>query len=186
MQKTTPGDGLYNRRNGRLLEFGFYADGEGGEVMNMSEADLNKLLASGNVRVAQNSVGTIAKLNPANTITATTENTTLKTPDIKPRGNPNKTEMEYGRMLGYEFPNSSPRFEALTFVMENGHRYTPDWIVSTPDGILCVEVKAKGKNGFRLPSYGRAKLAFDQAKLEWPQFRWRWAEKFNGSWTVGE
>lgn len=152
--------------------------------MNMSEADLSKLLASGNVRVAKNSVGTIAELTPAHTTIALKENNTLKTADIKPRGKPNKTELEYGRMLGFEFPKSIPRYEAITFTFENGHRYTPDWIVATTDGILCVEVKARGKNGYRLPSYGRAKLAFDQAKIEWPQFRWRWAEKHCGSWNV--
>lgn len=102
-------------------------------------------------------------------------------------GKANKTETEYSNMLRCEFPGAAIVFEGITFKMENGHRYTPDWVVNNGDGqVLCVEVKARGKNGFRHASYQRARLAFDQAKIDYPQFRWRWAEKSQGTWDVKE
>ena len=107
-----------------------------------------------------------------------------KTIDIPKRGKPNKTEAEYGRMLQMEFPGSDVRFEGMTFRMSNGHKYTPDWTVDTELGMLFVEVKARGKNGFRHPSYQRARLAFDQCTKEYPVFLWRWAEKIKGEWDV--
>ncbi len=103
------------------------------------------------------------------------------------RGKPNKTESEYASRLAFEFPGCAIRFEALTLILDNGHRYTPDWVVRQLNGqILLVEVKAKGKNGFRHPSYQRAKLAFDQSRLDYPLFQWRWAEKQEGKWHVAD
>lgn len=95
---------------------------------------------------------------------------------------PNKTEAEYGKLLGLEFPGALIVFEGLSFRMSNGHRYTPDWVVCQEDLLLCVEVKARGKNGFRHPSYQRARLAFDQCRHDYPAIQWRWAEKFRGAW----
>lgn len=108
---------------------------------------------------------------------------------LKPKndkhGKPNKTESEYATRLAFEFPGRSIEFEAVTLHLPNGHAYTPDWVVKLPDGqILCVEVKARGKNGFRHPSYQRAKVMFDQSRLDWPMFKWRWAEKQSGMWAV--
>ena len=109
----------------------------------------------------------------------------------KPRGQtaahrqakqPNKTEAEYGKLLGLEFPGALIVFEGCSFRMSNGHRYTPDWVVCKENLLLCVEVKARGKNGFRHPSYQRARLAFDQCKFDYPAIQWRWAEKFRGAW----
>jgi hypothetical protein len=99
---------------------------------------------------------------------------------------PNKTEAEYGNRLGFEFPEADIVFEGLTLRMQNGHKYTPDWVVKCPNGeIHCVEVKARGNSGFRHASYGRARLAFDQARIDWP-FRFRWVEKHKGVWNVKE
>lgn len=95
---------------------------------------------------------------------------------------PNKTEAEYGKLLGLEFPGALIIFEGFSFRMTNGHRYTPDWVVCREDLLLCVEVKARGKNGFRHPSYQRARLAFDQCRHDYPAIQWRWAEKHCGSW----
>jgi hypothetical protein len=101
------------------------------------------------------------------------------------RRQPNKTELEASRMLACEFPGCEIVFEGLSFSMLNGHRYKPDWIVKMPGGwMLCVEVKARGKNGFRQTSYGRAKLAYDQCQKEWRIFRWRWMEKDSGVWKM--
>lgn len=105
--------------------------------------------------------------------------------DVPKRGKPNKTELEFSRMLSFRYPGCIPRFEAVTVTLDNGHRYTPDWCLRLPTGeLLCVEVKARGKNGFRHPSYGRARLAFDQALIDFPMFKWAWAEKHAGIWTV--
>jgi hypothetical protein len=102
-----------------------------------------------------------------------------------PKG-PNKTEAEYGRILAAEFPGCEIRFEGLIIRMLNGHKYTPDWVVwnKRSGPVLCAEVKARGKNGFRFASYGRAKLAFDQVRIEWPNMAWRWAEKSKGMWNI--
>lgn len=99
-------------------------------------------------------------------------------------------EQEYGMILQAEFPKSPVIFEGISLKLRNGHRYTPDFIVF--DTFLCpecgngmpllVEVKIRGKDGFRQPSYQRAKLAFDQAKLDFPCFSYRWAEKHKGQW----
>ena len=101
------------------------------------------------------------------------------------RAAPNKTEAEYGRMLALEYPGASIVFEGLTFKLANGHKYTPDWVVNVGDGqVICVEVKARGKNGYRLPSYQRARIMFDQCRVEWPNYCWRWAEKSGGTWKA--
>lgn len=98
---------------------------------------------------------------------------------------PNKTELEYQTRLGYEFPGCKIRFEGITLHLDNGHAYTPDLVVTLNDGdLLLVEVKARGKNNYRQPSYQRAKVMFDQSRLEYPQWRWRFAEKCRGEWEV--
>ena len=109
-------------------------------------------------------------------------------PQVQPKAfqigrQPNKSELEYGQILQAEFPGAQIMYEGLTLRMQNGHKYTPDWIVIDPFGILCVEVKVRGKDGFRHGSYQRARLAFDQAKLDWPVFAFRWAEKSKGEWS---
>jgi hypothetical protein len=88
---------------------------------------------------------------------------------------PNKTESEYQRL---HLCGMDARFEALTFRMVNGHRYTPDWVVFTNSGnIECHEVKG----GYALGSEQRARLAFDQARVEFPWIVWVWAKKSEGS-----
>jgi hypothetical protein len=99
----------------------------------------------------------------------------------KGRGEPNKTEAEYARLY---LAGMGARFEALTFRFANGHRYTPDWCyreAGESGRLVCVEVKGS----YRLGSYQRARLAFDQAVVEWPVIRWVWAERRkDGSWCV--
>ena len=95
-----------------------------------------------------------------------------RTTEVKerPRGRkgPNKTEATYRdeRLRGLD-----ARYEALTFRMANGHRYTPDWVVFR-DGVpvACHEVKGS----YRMHSHGRARLAFDQARAEFPGLTWEW------------
>ena len=93
---------------------------------------------------------------------------------------PNKTESEYQRL---HLQGMDARFEALTFRMANGHRYTPDWVVFTNAGnIECHEVKG----GYALGSEQRARLAFDQARVEFPWIVWVWAKKSEGSFQKTE
>ena len=114
-----------------------------------------------------------------------------KSPSRQPKL-PTKTEREYETI--YLRTADDARYEGLTFKMANGHRYTPDF-VSFPKlavsldrfgdpvnhRIECIEVKGT----YRLQSYQRARLAFDQARVEWPQFDWTWAEKLKGGgWRV--
>lgn len=106
----------------------------------------------------------------------------VKTGTVK---GPNKTELSYRYALEMEFPGCDPAFEAITFKLKNGHRYTPDWVFRISENqVMCVEVKARGKNGFRQPSYQRARVMFDQCRVEWPNYTWRWAEKHCGEWTI--
>ena len=99
---------------------------------------------------------------------------------------PNKTEAEYRRMfLGTGRADLvAVAFEGLTFRLANGHRYTPDWVCQLVDGqLICIEVKGS----YRLGSYQRARLAFDQAAVEWPGLKWIWAERCkDGTWKVSE
>lgn len=94
------------------------------------------------------------------------------------KGTPNKTEAEY-RM--YHLRGLDARYEAITFRLANGHRYTPDWIVFE-DGrpTQCHECKGS----YALHSQQRAKLAFDQARVEFPGLRWVWAVKSADGWEV--
>ena len=91
---------------------------------------------------------------------------------------PNKTEADYQR---YHLRGLDARFEAVTFRMANGHRYTPDWVVFA-DGrpVACHECKG----GYALHSQQRARLAFDQVRVEFPGLVWVWAVKTPAGWQV--
>jgi hypothetical protein len=93
---------------------------------------------------------------------------------------PNKTEARYAREvlapLGIE-----ARYEGLTFRLANGHRYTPDWVYFDQTGkLVCGEVKG----AYRFGSHQRARLAFDQARLEWPSITWIWATWTGKEWSI--
>lgn len=94
------------------------------------------------------------------------------------RREPNKTELRYRREVIDRNPQiNSCIYEGLTFRLSNGHRYTPDWIVVCGEWIMAIEVKGS----YRFYSHGRARLAFDQARIEWPAIRFVWA-----TWTGKE
>lgn len=104
-------------------------------------------------------------------------------PSLSPTGGrkslgPNKTELNFRDMY---LRGKDARFEALTFRMSNGHRYTPDWVVFE-DGmpIACYECKG----GYALHSQQRARLAFDQCAKEFPAFKWTWAVKTTKGWEI--
>jgi len=89
-----------------------------------------------------------------------------------------KTECEYLQIFLY---GKDARFEALTFKMANGHKYTPDFVVFE-SGIPkeCYEVKGS----YRLQTYQRSRLAFDQCRHEFHGLKWVWAEKKKGEWRT--
>ena len=94
---------------------------------------------------------------------------------------PNKTEAAYRReVLERRSGVTTIHYEGLTFRMANGHRYTPDWVVVTEDGgIECHEVKGRRA----LHSQQRARLAFDQARVEFPWVKWVWAARKGHGWS---
>ena len=95
---------------------------------------------------------------------------------------PNKTEAAYrAEVLGRRADLAAVHYEGLTLRMANGHRYTPDWVVVTEAGrVECHEVKG----GYALPSQQRARLAFDQARVEFPWIVWVWATRTARGWSA--
>jgi hypothetical protein len=103
-------------------------------------------------------------------------------PAIKENLKPKKGQMsETERRFNQEFLEGDGLYEAITFNLRNSHKYTPDFVCFDDAGLVTVyEVKG----GYKLHSYQRAKLAFDQAKIEWPCFRFVWAEIKDGKWCL--
>ncbi|MEI8123117.1 MAG: hypothetical protein WCI20_13860 [bacterium] len=111
------------------------------------------------------------------------QNPEVRKPSHAPNGGrkskgPNKTEVDYQRR---HLRGLDARYEAVTFRMANGHRYTPDWVVFT-DGRPSQCHECKG--GYALHSQQRARLAFDQVRVEFPGLVWVWAVRVGGRWTV--
>lgn len=112
----------------------------------------------------------------------------LKAEDIKPpvksmstgpaKRKMTKTEAEFMSRLAAIYGRECVHFEGITLRMANGHRYTPDFVIRHDAGLTLYEVKG----GYRLGSYQRARLAFDQARVEWPCWSFVWAEKRDGKW----
>jgi len=70
-------------------------------------------------------------------------------------------------------------YEGITIRMGNGHKYTADFALFLKNGrVELVEVKG----AYRLGSYQRARLAFDQSRVEFPEFLWTWAEQDGRGW----
>ncbi len=94
---------------------------------------------------------------------------------------PNTTEQRYLRECLSAW--KTVRYEWMAFKMANGHSYTPDWVVyDTEDNIVeCHEVKGS----YAMFSQGRARLAFDQCRVEFPKIKWVWAkQKKKGGWKI--
>jgi hypothetical protein len=91
---------------------------------------------------------------------------------------PNPTEERYRRDF---LEGLDARYEALSFKLKNGHRYTPDWVVVSELGFLeCHEVKG----AYKFHSQSRARMAYDQCRIEWPAIRWVWATWTGEKWRV--
>lgn len=113
--------------------------------------------------------------------------TPAQAPDIgRKAGNIKRTAKEMNKTERHYLENvligKDARYEALSFRMSNGHSYRPDFVVFE-DGrpTECHEVKGS----YALHSQQRARLAFDQAAVEFPGLRWIWAVKSGSGWRVG-
>jgi hypothetical protein len=95
----------------------------------------------------------------------------------------NKTEMAAFHYLTQCYRGARIRYEAITFHLQAEAAYTPDWLVSLSenDTMICVEVK---NAAYKHASYGRSRLAFRQAALEFPQFQFIWLELRNNEWVL--
>lgn len=91
-----------------------------------------------------------------------------------PKG-PNKTEQRFNR----DVLRGQGVFEGITFKIAGGHRYTPDFIVCTTEGVTAYEVKG----AYRFPSEGRARLAFDDARERFPAIKFHWYRLLPKGWT---
>lgn len=71
------------------------------------------------------------------------------------------------------------RFNPMSLHLANGHRYTPDASFIRYGDLHIVEVKGS----YRLGSLQRSRLAYDQARIEWPMFTFWWMERQkDGTW----
>ena len=100
-------------------------------------------------------------------------------PTVTPEGStgmkePNTTEAEYGKLF---MADRKAVYEGFTFKMLNGHKYTPDWVVFDDNGGVLEAHEVKG--GYAMFSQGRARLAFDQCKVEFPHVKFYWAKKLD-------
>lgn len=102
---------------------------------------------------------------------------------IKQRGRqPTKIELEWHRILSVQYPNyPRPRSQAVTFVLANGVRYTPDEFVSDwpadlgPSMPTCWEIKGP-------KAWDDAIVKIKVAAHEWPEMRWILVWKEDDQW----
>jgi hypothetical protein len=99
---------------------------------------------------------------------------------VKTRRTPNKTETRYKLEVIDRAGGLLPTFEAMSFRMANGHRYTVDWCYRLNGRIVFAEVKG----AHRYHSHQRARLAFDQCRVDWPEFVWVWATWTGEEWKI--
>jgi hypothetical protein len=116
---------------------------------------------------------------------ASTEPAKVHEETVKTGRQPNKTEEAYRReRLAYQDRDGEAAiiYEALTFRLRNGMKYTPDWVVLWWNSIVsCHEVKGS----YRFPSHGRSDMAWRQAALDFPGIRWvRAVRRRGGGWAV--
>jgi hypothetical protein len=158
--------------------------------MRLTESDAKALLSKPGIRVASNSCHNVSDL--VSHRLATNPVVSQKSADVihKPLRalnkscQPNKTERSYANWLALEFPGCCIEYESISLKLACGARYTPDWVVHKPDGrILIVEVK---NAAYKHASYGRAVIAFKQARIEYPEMDFRWVEKTKDGWNMAQ
>lgn len=77
------------------------------------------------------------------------------------------------------------KYEPITFTLQGGVRYTPDFLFKDPNtgSIYFFEVKGN----YRLPTHGRSVMAFKACCAAFPEFTFCFAElgKDGKTWKVG-
>jgi len=151
-------------------------------MMRMTEAEYDALLAR------QKQAGNVA-IQPASPTLPVKVGESVK----KGKKGANKTEMAAFHYLTQCYRGARIRYEAITFHLERYEEdtlevksipaaYTPDYLITLPDGsMICVEIK---NAAYKHASYGRSRLAFRQAALEFPQFQFIWLELQDGQWVL--
>lgn len=146
----------------------------------MTESELSQLLQR-NKFLSVSGVGATTDVVRDNLPLPTKENALQGEFERNRKKEPNKTEMSYTRLLELEYPGCKISFEGISLKLENGHRYTPDLCVHASDGLMLVEVK---NAAYKHASYGRSKMAFNQCRIDYPQFKYRWTEKDKNTWNT--
>jgi len=94
----------------------------------------------------------------------------------KPRS-PNDTEQ---RFRDTHILNELVHYEALTFRLPGGSRYTPDWIWWKNDKLHVAEVKDKHHH----PSHNRSRTAFKECAAQFPNVIFHWAHWTGSEWKI--
>ena len=94
-----------------------------------------------------------------------------------------KTERDAEAFLRGCGAYASVWFNPCVLRLRNGHRYTPDFLCDPiMQGSRRILVEVKG--AYRLGSYQRARMAFDQARIEFPEFGFLWIERTKDGWSI--
>lgn len=73
------------------------------------------------------------------------------------------------------------KYEGISLRLDNKHSYKPDWTYLDKDMCRhCVEVKGS----YKLPSERSARLAFDQAVLDFPDIHFLWTRQTKEGWEI--
>ena len=102
-------------------------------------------------------------------VTRTEQGVSIKSVSGK-RREQNKTELEYSR----RYLDSKGLYEAVTFHLPGGSRYTPDYLTVDSEGRITLH---EVKGSYRLHSHGRARTAFRECAAAFPMFGWVWATR---------
>lgn len=143
----------------------------------MSRFDLSKIGPAVRALNAATLGGLTVGYTPSGPIV--TNSTPMQAKKARGKRQPTKTEaaaIEYLKRL----PDVvDVRFNPMSLHLANGHRYTPDASFIRSGVLHIVEVKGS----YRLGSLQRSRLAYDQARIEWPMFTFWWMERQkDGTW----
>lgn len=73
------------------------------------------------------------------------------------------------------------RYESISLRITGTHRYTPDWTWYDPAGHLHAD---EVKGPYALPSQRSARLAHDQARIDYPEISFRWATQQDDGYRI--
>lgn len=106
------------------------------------------------------------------------EQTALREKPRSRRRSENKTELEYNR----RYLGGRGLYEAITFHLPGGSRYTPDYLTVDDAGRITLH---EVKGSYRLHSHGRARTAFRECAATFTMFGWVWATRqSSGEYTI--